>query len=39
LRADAERALTSAREMAPANARIAAIEQKIAALPAPPAGG
>jgi hypothetical protein len=39
LRADAERALSSARELAPGNARIAAIEQKIAALPAPPAGG
>ena len=42
LRADAERALASARELSPNNARIAAVDQKIQALPAPgatPTGG
>jgi len=41
LRAEAERALASARELTPNNARIAGIEQKIQAMPGaqPPSGG
>jgi len=42
LRADAERALASARDLSPNNARIAGVDQKIQALPpaaAAPAGG
>ena len=41
LRAEATRALASARELSPSNARIAAVDQKIQAMPgapAPPAG-
>jgi serine/threonine protein kinase len=39
MRNDAERALTSARELSPNNPRLAGIGQKIQALPAAPTGG
>ena len=39
MRGDAERALTSARELSPNNPRLAGVGQKIQALPATPTGG